>query len=241
MNTGTKRTVIAAAALAAAGLFGSLPFDGSSVAQQGVPVEHHDVALVDVTDTTLLFDEGTLDSALVSDVSGAETTLYSDLTTTYGATVANGLLDTTTGGVGDFNGALSVGFNGLYLDGLAAEDQVNQLVGVSETTSQAAILADLTTSDPSSISAASLTELIAAEGSSAFDTDLTSLANADYTTAVTDLEGYLTSLSADTSNLGDLSTLLTDLSGSFSADLSSLSTDFTTVISDVTALLGGGL
>ncbi|MDT5226719.1 MAG: hypothetical protein QOH94_512, partial [Mycobacterium sp.] len=47
MKSGTKRTVIAGAALAAAGLFGSMPFDGSSVAQSGVPVQHHDVALVD--------------------------------------------------------------------------------------------------------------------------------------------------------------------------------------------------
>ena len=49
MRTTTKRTIIAAAALAAAGLFGSLPYDGSPLAQQGVPVQHRDVALVDVT------------------------------------------------------------------------------------------------------------------------------------------------------------------------------------------------
>jgi len=33
MNAATKRTIIATAALAAAGLFGSLPYDGSQVAQ----------------------------------------------------------------------------------------------------------------------------------------------------------------------------------------------------------------
>jgi hypothetical protein len=39
--------VIAGAALAAAALFGSLPYDGSSQAQQGAPTVHRDVALVD--------------------------------------------------------------------------------------------------------------------------------------------------------------------------------------------------
>jgi hypothetical protein len=33
MHIATKRTIIATAALAAAGLFGSLPYDGSQVAQ----------------------------------------------------------------------------------------------------------------------------------------------------------------------------------------------------------------
>jgi hypothetical protein len=245
MNVRTKRTVIAAAALAAAGLFGSLPFDGSSVAQQGVPSVHRDVALVDVTDTTLLVDEHTLDAALVNDVlgpAGAEEHLYTSLASATNVTNADALLDTTSYS-GDFNGAESAGFNGLYLDGLATEDQVNQLAGVSELASQTAILNDLT-ADLSSIPASSDVtgaELTAALGSSAFDTDLTSIANADYSLAVTDFEGYLTSLSGDTSSLGDFSTLLTDLSASFSDLSSNLSTDFTNVISDVTALLGGAL
>jgi hypothetical protein len=54
MHTATKRAVIAAAGLAAAGLFGSLPYDGSSLAQQGTPpFQHHDVALVGVTSPTV--------------------------------------------------------------------------------------------------------------------------------------------------------------------------------------------
>ena len=146
MNVATKRAVIATAALAAAGLFGSLPYDGSPVAQQGVPTVHRDVALVDITDATLLTDEGIYDKVLVTDVVAGENTLYTDLSNTYSPTVANGLLDTTTalGGAGDFNGAATAGFDGLYLDGLATEDEVNQLVGISDTTSQTAILADLT-------------------------------------------------------------------------------------------------
>jgi hypothetical protein len=49
MNVATKRTIIAAAALAAAGLFGSLPYDGTPEAQQGAPTVHGGVVLVDVS------------------------------------------------------------------------------------------------------------------------------------------------------------------------------------------------
>ena len=62
-------------------------------------------------------------------------------------------------------------------------------------------------------------DLAAAVGTSGFDTDLTTIANAEYALAASDFEGYLSSLAGDTSGLGDLSTLLTDLSSSFS-DLS---------------------
>jgi len=197
---------------------------------------HRDVALVDVTDATLLSDEGTFDAALVSDVSGAETTLYTDLDTAYGATVANTLLDTTTGGVGDFNGAETAGFDGLYLDGLAAEDEVNQLVGISEAASQATLLNDLTTEDPTAVTSADLTALTGAVGTSAFDTDLMSAANADYSLAVTDFEGYLTSLSGDASSLGDVSTLLTDLSSSFTDSTTGLSAELSTILTDLSSL-----
>jgi hypothetical protein len=233
MHSATKRTLIAGAGLAAAALFGSLPYHGPSQAQ-GVPTVHRDVALVDRTDATLLSDEGTLDSALVSDVSGAENTLYTDLSNTYSPTIASTLLDTTTGGVGDFNGAETAGFDGLYLDGLVTEDEVNQLVGVTETASQTSIVADLTATG--GVSSTDLTALAGAEGTSAFDTDLTSYANADYSLAVTDFEGYLTALSGDTSSLGDVSTLLTDLSSSLSDVSTGLSTDLSTALTDLGSL-----
>ena len=82
MNAATKRTIIATAALAAAGLFGSLPYEGSTQAQQGAPTVHRDVALVDIT--TLLTDEGTFDTALFNDVlgpTGAEEQLFTALST----------------------------------------------------------------------------------------------------------------------------------------------------------------
>src|SRR5271163_1714887 len=96
MRSATKRTLIVGAGLTAAALFGSLPYHGSSQAQ-GVPTQHHDVALVDA-DTTLLTDEGTFDTALFNDVlgsSGAEATLYNDLSGAITAVGACNLLDAT--------------------------------------------------------------------------------------------------------------------------------------------------
>ena len=52
MRSATKRTLIVAAGLTAAALFGSLTYHGSSQAQ-GSPAQHHDVALIDLTDATL--------------------------------------------------------------------------------------------------------------------------------------------------------------------------------------------
>src|ERR1700679_3583941 len=87
MNTATKRAGIATAALAAAGLFGSLPFDGSSVAQRGVPTVHRDVALVDIVS-----DEGAFDTLLYTDLSGGATSLYSAVSTATSPADANLLL-----------------------------------------------------------------------------------------------------------------------------------------------------
>lgn len=49
MNVATKRTIIATAALAAAGLFGSPPYDRTPEAQRGAPTAHGGVVLVDVS------------------------------------------------------------------------------------------------------------------------------------------------------------------------------------------------
>jgi hypothetical protein len=62
MRSATKRILIAGAGLTAAALFGSLPYHGSSQAQ-GLLTQHHDVALVDATDATLLSDPGVISQA----------------------------------------------------------------------------------------------------------------------------------------------------------------------------------
>jgi hypothetical protein len=228
MHAGTKRIVIGAAALTAAGLFGSLPFDGTRVAQQGVPTVHRDVALVDV-----LTDETAFDTLLFNDVlgpTGAEATLFNDLSSTaLGVPGATTLLDATGASPifsGDFNGAESRLFEGLYLDTLASEDQLNQLLGITPTASETAILADYTSLPEAPLPSG---DTLPAVGATGFDTDLTTIANGDFSLAVSDFEGFLSNLATDTSGLGSLSTLLTDFSSSFS-DLSNLSTDFSTLL-----------
>jgi hypothetical protein len=244
MHSATKRILIAGAGLAAAALFGSLPYHGSSQTQ-GVPTQHHDVALVDA-DATLLLDEGTLDNAFWNDVlgpTGAEEQLFSALSTSFGAPTATTLLDATGASPiysGDFNGAESRGFEALFLDGLAGEDQLNQALGVTATASQTELLSVFNTDFVPIPASTDLTaaDLLAAVGTSGFDTDLTTIANADYALAASDFEGYLASLAGDTSGLGDLSTLLTDLSSSFGDLGTNLTTDVSTLVTDVTSLLG---
>jgi hypothetical protein len=241
MHSATKRTLIAGAGLAAAALFGSLPYHGPSQAQ-GVPTQHHDVALVDITDTTLLTDEGTFDTALFNDVlgpTGAEEQLFTAL-----GTNAATLLDTNTASPafsGDFNGSESRLFEGLFLNGLVGEDQVNQSLGATPLESETELLNVFNTDFVPIPASADLTatDLAGAVGTSAFDTDLTSIANADFTVAAGDFEGFLTNLTTDSSGLADLGTLLTDFSSSFSDLSTNLTTDFTAVITDVTSLLGG--
>jgi hypothetical protein len=238
MNAATKRTVVAAAGLAAAGLLGSLPYQGSLQAQPGVPTVHRDVALVDA-DTTLLGDEGTFDTALFNDVlgpTGAEEVLYSDLSTALGASEATTLLDATGASPiysGDFNGAESRLFEGVYLDTLASEDQLNQALGVSPDASETAILADWTSLPEAPLPTG---DTLPTVGASGFDTDLTTIANAEFADATADFEGWLSSLATDTSGLGDLGTVFTDLGSSFS-DLSNLSGDLSTILGDLTGLL----
>jgi hypothetical protein len=239
MHAGTKRIVIGAAALTAAGFFGSLPFDGTQVAQQGVPTVHRDVALVDIVS-----DESAFDTLLFNDVlgpTGAEEQLFSTLSTALGAGPATTLLDATGANPifsGDFNGAESRLFEGLFLNTLVGEDEINQALGDTSTVSQTAIDNDFVTNFVPIPSSTGLTDadLSSAIGSSTFDTDLTTIANADYTTAAGDLEGFLTNLTTDTSGLTDVSSLLTDLSSSLGG-LSNLSTDFSTLLTDLTGLL----
>lgn len=93
-----------------------------------------------------------------------------------------------------FSTAQRAGSEALFIDGPASEDQLNQLLGVTQLALPTAILADLTLS--------------------AFDTDLTSIANADYTFAVGDFQGYLTGGTAGDGlsfHTGDLGTFRTDL------------------------------
>jgi len=236
MHAATTRSIIAAAGLAAIGLV-AFP----QQAQHAVPTVHRDVALVDDF-TTLLSDEGTFDNALFNDVlgpTGAEEVLFTDLSTALGggstgASEATTLLDATGASPifsGDFDGAESRLFEGFFLDTLASEDQLNQLLGATPTESEDELLSVFNT-DFVPLPPGTTDPVVVAD----FDTDLTSIANADYTLAGGDFEGFLANLATDTSGLSDVSTLLTDLSSSFS-DLSSLSPDLSTILTDLTGLL----
>jgi hypothetical protein len=236
MKTATRRAVVATAALAAAGLFGSLPFDGSSVAQQGVPTVHRDVALVDI-----ISDEGTYDTLLYNDLSTGATSLYNAVDTATNATDANLLLGAGT--APDFfdnlfDGAYNYDGSAYLLDTYAFEDELNQLAGVSATTSETAILNDiahnpilLTTGDT-----------LPTAGATGFDTDLLTLANDDYTTGSTDLTTYLDGLSTSLATVGSADTsagftaALTELGTLYTADASALSTDFTAILTDLGSL-----
>jgi hypothetical protein len=236
MHAATTRSIIAAAGLAAIGL-AVWPQHATPQAQPGVPTVHRDVALVDA-DTTLLTDEGTFDTALFNDVlgsNGAEATLYNDLSTALGASEATTLLDATGASPiysGDFNGAESRLFEGVYLDTLASEDELNQALGVSPDTSEAAILADYTSLPEAPLPTGDTLPTVGATG---FDTDLTTIANGEYTLALADFEGYLASFATDTSGLSDLGTVLSDLSSSL--DFSNLSGDLTSLLGALTGLL----
>jgi hypothetical protein len=248
MNTATTRSVIAAAGLAALGLV-AWPHQAATPQAHGVPTVHRDVALVD-TSTDILGPETTLDTTLFNDVlgsTGAEEQLYTGLSNSVGATEATALLDATGASPiysGDFDGATSRLFEGGFLDTLAGEDQLNQLLGVTETASQTAILADLVDNpgppipDSTDITLADLTNAV---GSSTFDTDLTTIANADYTLAGGDLTGWLDNLPTALSGLDSsdlLTSLLGDLGGSSGGDLlGSLGGDLGAILAD----LGGSL
>ena len=234
MQAATTRSIIAAAGLAAIGLV-AWPHQATTPrAQQGVPTVHRDVALVDV-----LSDESTFDTTLFNDVlgpTGAEEQLFSALATATSTSEATTLLDATGASPiysGDFDGAESRIFEGLYLDTLASEDQLNQLLGVSSTASETAILADWTSLPEAPLPG---TDTLPDVGASGFDTDLTSIANDEFTLATGDLEGWLSSLATDTSGLSGLGTVFTDLTSSFS-DLTNLTPELSAILADLT----GGL
>jgi hypothetical protein len=232
MNAATKRSIFAAAGLAAIGL-AAWPQQATPMAQQGVPTVHRDVALVD-DGSVILPPETTIDSDLFNSVlgpNGTEADLYNALVSSVGATEAQTLLDTDGASPlysGVFDGAASRAFEGLFINTLVSEDELNQLLGVTQDNSETAILADLLTNPgPPIPGSTDLTvgDLTSAVGTSSFDSDLTTIANADYSLALGDFEGYLGSFAGDLGSLGSL------------GDLGSLGTDLTAILDGLTGLL----
>jgi hypothetical protein len=245
MHSATKRTLIAAAALTAAGLFGSLPYHGSTQASPGVPTVHHDIALVDTASDILTLETG-LDDQVYASIfgsTGAEASLYNSFVDAFGANNAQILLDTNTAEPvysGVINGAVSRFSDSLLYDTWAGESEINALFGVDPSVSDAAILADINADFVPLPTGFELPDA----GDPNFAADLLAIANADLTTGYSDLLGYFADVSAnlgnlDLSDLGGLSGLIGDLSGGdLSAVLSGLLGDLTGGL-DPGSILGG--
>jgi hypothetical protein len=244
MKPSTKRMIIGAAALATAGLFGSLPYEGSSVAQQGVPTVHRDVALVD----SVLLGEVTYDNGIYTDVvspNGFEDTLF----ISYGAH-APAYLD--TGGTGaifdptnvpsleylnDFDGSLTQLYDGYLADTVATEDEVNGLLGV-QAADQAGLLA---TFDKDYIGALPTGDAAPVVGSASFDSALATIATSNDMAASSDFatygEYFLTNLSAFTTDglftTSGLETTVADFTTGLDGLVTNLGTDLTALLGDL--------
>ncbi|MGA8330546.1 MAG: hypothetical protein WB777_14765 [Mycobacterium sp.] len=137
---------------------------------------------------------------------------------------------------GLFDGAYNADVSGYSLDMYAFEDEVNQALGVSATTSENAILADIA-ANPIEYSGT-----LPTAGATDFDSDLTTLANADYTTGSTDFTTYVDGLSSALTTVGSTDTsagfaaVLTELSTLYTADATALSTDFSAILTDLGSL-----
>ena len=122
---------IAAGALAAAGLFGSLPYDGKSLAQDGVPVQRHDIARVGVTGVIdPITYETSLDDSLYSDLFNSSTGLYADVyngaVSALGASTADTVLGTGDLGGGDLTGLVGTILDDLGLDSFGCNTRGKQ-------------------------------------------------------------------------------------------------------------------
>jgi hypothetical protein len=210
MHNATKRTIIAAAALAAAGLFGSLPYQGGPQAQQAAPTVHRDVALVD--DTIVVGEEINADNLFWDEnlgTYGVEEQLYDDLggNSTFPATqaFAQAILDTNTAQPpwsGDFNGTESRLTEGLFVDNIYAQDELNQLLGLETAggADQTAFANDILNTEYVPIPESLEPGFELTPGAN-FDTELVTLANAEFASAYSDFLGYLSDLPTNLSSL----------------------------------------
>jgi hypothetical protein len=210
MHIATKRMIIAGAALAAAVLFGSLPYQGDPQAHQGAPTVHRDVTLVD--DTVVLGQEIDADNLYWDEnlgTNGIEEKIFNDLggNSPFPSTqaFAQAVLDTNSAQPpysGDFNGVETRVTEGLFVENIYAQDELNQLLGLETVggADQSAFATDILNTDfvplPSSLPAGF--ELTPGPD---FDAELLTLADAEFASASSDFAGYLSELAT---NLGSL-------------------------------------
>jgi hypothetical protein len=231
MHVATKRAIIGAAAIAAAGLFGSLPYEGASVAQQDAPTVHRDVALVDaISDAEILY---------LSDVKTdvvAPNGFEDSLLTAYGATNGPAYLDYSgTGAIfappyeNAFDGGATQLYDAYLADTVALEDEINGLLGV-QAADQPALLAALEADYVGTLPAT-------VEVGPNFDAALSLLGTTDDQGALADFANYgeyfLTNLSTFSTDgyftSGDFTALFTD----FDKLGMSLGTEFSTLLTSL--------
>ncbi|WP_292990981.1 hypothetical protein [Mycobacterium sp.] len=257
MHVATKRSMIAAAAIAAAGLFGSMPYDGASVAQQGVPTVHQEVALVDsasdaasaaavVDYTPLLNAEEAVNTSLYN-LSVGDNGLYETLYNSLGSDLSSSLLQTDgAGGIYEsfggeylniFNGAATAGYNGFISNTLAFNAELNNILGVPVDDSQAALLTQFNDlfvgAVPSTLGDPELGD--------SFIPDLVAIANSQYTLASNDLIEYTQNLFTNYTDILDSLTSINlgDVLGDLTTGLATLTTGLTDDINDLVAALIG--
>ena len=110
---------------------------------------------------------------------------------------------------------------------------MNQALGISATTSETAILADIA-KDPVALAG----DTLPTAGATGFDTDLMTIATADFSAATSEFTTYLDGLPTALTDVGGLSTLLGDFGlGSATDGLGGLGTDLTTLLDGLTGLL----
>jgi hypothetical protein len=225
MHAVTKKAIIGAAAIAAAGLFGSLPYAGSPVAQQDAQsVQHHDVALVDaISDLEVLYL-----SDIRTDVvapNGFEDSIWTayepngnaffDSTGTGGIFPVEGTIGGVPVEVGgylnDFDGGATQLYDGYLASTTALVDEINGLFGV-QAADQPALLAALQADYIGTLPATVVT-------GANFDSVLSALGGTDDQAALADFGNYfeyfltnLPSFSTDGYLSGtDITALFTDL------------------------------
>jgi hypothetical protein len=241
MHVITKKAIIGAAAIAAAGLFGSLPYTGSPVAQQdAASVQHHNVALVDVESTAEIDFINAIHTDVVAP-NGFEDSIWTayepngnaffDSTGTGGIFPVEGTIGGVPVEVGGylnvFDGGATQLYDGYLASTTALVDEINGLFGVQAADQPlllAALQADYIGELPSAL----------AVGPN-FDAVLSALGGTDDQAALADFGNYfeyfLTNLPSFSTDgylsVTDISSLFTDLDKlgmSLATDLGSLVT-----------------
>lgn len=213
---------------------------GGPTVHRAVALVDHDTTVIG--DETA-YDSKLFDNYFGAD--GKEAALYDKVVAADGPTEAATRLDIPAGTeppyAGNFDGAESRLFEAMYIEKLVSENVANrEFLGVDKTDSETAILADLS-SHPGDFPLPS-GDTLPAVGAPDFDTILQQVAVGDKMLAHQDFQDYLASLHSAASELGSAAASVGDV-GDVSgvaasvSDVGGFSGDLSTIVSDLT----GGL